>query len=265
MIWLLLVVPVGAYVAVLFLYRHTGKKELLRFDLVQFAYAFVVLPIFFIWLKSFVYFLFRSELGVKLSTGQLFTLDTVFSTLFLYIYAFVVIHSVTKTFNLKHYRDPLYDLFAHSEYYHVWLSHVVILVGAMAGVSLLSLVNLLVPFSVVASKVVMVAVVGAGLVTGALVFVGVWLTDPDQAQYMRLMKLSFGVFFMVHALMYFVFDPKFRAEYFMFWFLLMVFAGATVFSVMFERSKKALSWTEKLKHLLWEKKLYVLKADGKRW
>ena len=263
MVLALLIVPLFAYLAILILYRHNGKREVLKFDLVQFAYAFVILPIFFVWLKSFIYFIFKHELGVGLSTGQLFAIDTAFSLLFLYIFAFVVIHSLTKTFNLKHYRDPLYDLFAHSEYYHVWLSHVVMFAGGMLGGTLLSIVNLFVPLSLAVGKVVFMGVLGLGFGAGLLVFAGVWLADPDQAQFMRLMKLTFGFFFMVHVVLYFLFDPKFSIDQVVYWFIFMILTACVICSFFFERSKKAVSWTSKLKHQMWEKKLYVLRAYRK--
>lgn len=258
---ILFVVPILSVLALLLLYQHNGKKQFMKLDLVQFAYAFVVLPVFFVWLKSFLYFILRGEINLRFEAGDLFLVDTVFSTIFLYIYAFVVIHSLTKSFNLRYYRDPLYDVFEHSEYYHVWLSHVIIYLGAGVLATLLSAVNIWVPVVTdIGQSVFLVTLVVASLV-GILMFVGLWLSDPEQAQFLRLMKLVIGVFFMVHAGMYFLYVPAFNYTQIVFWVMFTVMASLVVCSVSFHRSERAQRWTDRLKHHLWDKKLFVFEKD----
>ncbi|EKD43989.1 MAG: hypothetical protein ACD_72C00045G0003, partial [uncultured bacterium] len=53
---LLIIIPLLSLLASLGLYRYNGKKEILRFDLVQFFYAFILMPMIYIWFKSFLFF-----------------------------------------------------------------------------------------------------------------------------------------------------------------------------------------------------------------
>lgn len=248
-------VPVVLGITMGLLYKYNGKKELFRMDLVQFVYGFVILPLLFIWMKSFVYYLLREELALGLSPRELFLIDTGMSTLFLYVYAFVVIHSLTKTLNLKYYSDPLYDIFQHTEYYHVWLSHVVMYVGGMSLMSLLGIINVFIPLAGDLTRLDILSVIGFGLLSGVLMFVGIWLSDPEHPNFMRLMKLAISFFFVIHVVIYFAFNPTLRAQYSLYWFTFLNFLVGTLCSLFFERSDKAVRWTEKLKHDLWEMKL----------
>jgi hypothetical protein len=103
------------------------------------------------------------------------------------------------------------------------------------------------------------AMLGAGFCIGLLSFAGVWLSDPDQGQFMRLMKLVFGLFFLVHLGVYFLFDPSFSISHGLYWFIFMAFGAMVFCSYIFHRSKKAVRWVDKLKHQLWEKKLLVVR------
>lgn len=256
---LLLVIPLLAGTGVLFLYKHVGKRQLFKLDFVQFVYAFVIYPMMFVWMKSFLFFLLRSELDLNLSVGELLVVDTFFSTLGLFIFAFVIIHALTKSFNVRYYRDPLYDVFEHSEYFHLWLSHVGMYTGIIGIMSLLSLANVLVPFEVVADKWMFYVVVGSGTVAGSLVFSAVWLSDPEEENFMRLMKLVFGLFFLIHVAVYFVMEPKFGMEYSAFWLVFMALLTAVGLGFLFHRSKRAVKAMEKFKHSMWEKKLKLKK------
>ena len=46
------------------LYRKNGRREILKFDVVQFWYAFVLVPVLFVWFKSFLFFTLRDELNL---------------------------------------------------------------------------------------------------------------------------------------------------------------------------------------------------------
>lgn len=255
MITLILAAPLTLGVIMAYIYKHNGKREIFRLDLVQFVYSFVILPLLFIWMKTFVYYLLRDELALGLSSRDLFLIDTAMSTLFLYVYAFVVIHSLTKTLNLKYYRDPLYDIFAHTEYYHVWLSHVVMYVGGMSLVSFLGLLNLWVPLTSELGRVDIAVVSVLGVLSGLVLFVGIWLSDPEHPHFMRLMKLAMSWFFVIHVLAYFWLNPNLSPAYAFYWFTFLVFLSSTLCSFLFERSARAVRLTTKLKHDLWEKKL----------
>jgi hypothetical protein len=248
MVIFLFLVPLLGALSTLWLYRHTGKKEFFKFDLVQFIYGFIVLPLLFVWLKSFLFVIMRRELEITLSVTELFIIDTFFSVLFLFVFAFVVIHSLTKTFSLKYERDPLYDIFEHSEYYHLWLSHVVMFGGIMAVISFLSVLNLWVPFEIALSKLQFYGVLLVGMVLGLVAYIGTRQANYGTGQFMRLMKLTFGLFFLIHVVAYLLFDPAFNAGFGFYWFTFMGFAMAVLCSFRFDRSERAVRLANKFKH-----------------
>jgi hypothetical protein len=208
----------------------------------------------------------RNELQLGLSTSELLIIDTAFSTGFLYIYAFVVMHSLTKSFNLKMSSDdPLYDLFIHSEYIHLWLSHIVTFVGVMAIMTFFSALNLFFPLQLVLSKALFYAICGVGLVSGLILFVGIWNSDPKQenAHFMRLMKLAFGFFFIIHVVLLFLFDPSFSANYLAFWYTAALFTMTVVVSLFAYKSPRAQNLLGRLadlfKHEAWHFRAQLFK------
>lgn len=245
---ILFLIPLFAILSGFVIYRHNGKREFLQLDLIQFCYTFILAPLFFIWAKTFIFFLLRSELNVSLSAGELFTIDTAFSLFLFYMYAFVVMHSLTKTFRLNAEKDPLYDLFTHSEYIHLWLTHIATSLGTMLLLIILALVNLFFPLSLAMSKPVFYLVCFAGVLAGSVGFVSLWLTDPKQdgRRYMRLMKLGIGFSFFVLASAYFVADPSFSSAYSLFWFVFFTFSTMLIWSFFTYRSLRVNSLMERL-------------------
>lgn len=250
----ILVLSAGVIFAV---YRFQGKKQVLKFDIVQFFYAFVFAPLLFIWIKTFLFVLIRNQLGTQVTPGELFAVDTVFSTLFLFFYAFIVLHALTKTFWLRNSYDPLYDLFSHSEYIHLWLAHIVMFVGGMVLISFISLLNLFFPLNLENSQVGQILVLFLGIVTGWLAFTGVLLADPIQenGHFLRLMKLAFGFFFSVYVIAYFFFEPTFSLDFAFYWWGVSLFSTAVFFSFFTYRSRRAKSImnrsTNLFKHFKW--------------
>lgn len=263
MLALLLSIPFLAIAISIGLYRLNGKKEILRLDLVQFYYAFIISPVLFIWAKSLIYLLVRTELDIRLSQGEIFLIDTAFSTAFLYLFAFIVMHSLTKSFNLKVGRDPLHDLFHHSEYFHLWLTHLVMYIGGLGLLTAVGIFNAWVPFQLEMSRWVFYLLVASGIPSGILVFISVWLSDPkqDRANFMRLMKLAFGVFFLAHTIVYFVQNPGFNADAGIYWWTSILFATTVVCSFFAYKSTKAKSLFENLsdwfKHHKWSTRVQV--------
>lgn len=257
MISLLYLIPVFAIVSAVVVYRLNGKREFLKLDLVQFFYAFILSPVLFVWLKTFLYFLLRVEANISLTTGQLFLVDTIYSTFFLYVFAFIVIHSLTKSFNLKQNRDPLYNLFEHSEFFHLWLTHLIMYLGGMVLLTILATINVWFPLELRLSENMFYILFISGFLSGFLTFMIVWLSDPKQeeANFMRLMKLSFGFFFLVHIVLYFVFSPPFSPALALYWWSLNAFTALVVCSLFAYRSERALTFFEKiseyLKHHRW--------------
>lgn len=247
---MLYVIPILTILSGFFIYRHNGKKEVFSLDLVQFFYTFLLAPLFFVWAKSFVYFLMRSELGLDLSPGQIFTIDTALTVSMLYVYAFIVMHSLTKSFRLKVEQDPFYDLFGHSEYIHLWLSHIVMAIGGMMLFFVIGFVNVFFPLEWRLNPHIFYLLCFGGVITGSVAFLGLLLTDPKQEgrRYMRLMKLAIGMFFLFQITIYFLADPDFNSAYGMFWFNFFAFTTMLVWSFFTYRSSRIKSWFDRITH-----------------
>ncbi len=241
MIYVIYLIPVLTIISSMLMYRLNGKKQLLKLDLVQFVYAFVLAPALFIWIKSFLYYLLRVEVEVSLSALQIFMIDTAFSTVFLYIFAFVVIHSLTKSFHLQSSKDPLYDIFEHSEFFHLWLTHLIVYVGAMLLISIMAFFNVYYPLTIETSKPLFYFWTITGFMTGIVSFVMIWISDPKQngANFARVMKLLFGVFFLLHVLLYFLLDPPFNVQHGLYWWSLSLFTALVVCSLFAYKSERA--------------------------
>jgi len=247
MLTFLYVLPIFSIISAVLLYRHNGKREFLRFDFVQFIYGFVIMPFLFIWLKSFLFFLLRRELAFSLSVGNIFFIDTVFSTFFMFIYAFAVVHSLTASFKLKKVTDPLYDLFQHSEYFHLWLSHLVVYAGAVVITTFFSVINIFIPTSLALSKNSFYLFVVGSFVCGLFAFIGLLVSDPKQANFMRIIKLMFSAAFLLQVILYFVFDPAFNSSRLFFWMVFMALTAIVFASVFAERSERTMNFFDKFK------------------
>lgn len=241
----------------LVLYRFQGKKEILKFDIVQFFYAFIFAPLMFVWLKTFLYVVLKNQLGSTLSANELFIIDTVFSVLFLFFYAFIAMHSLTKTFWINNAKDPLYDIFFHSEYIHLWLAHIVMIIGGMFLITFLGMVNLFFPLATTDSNLWQVLVALIGIISGGFCFLGVLMTDPklETGYFLRLMKLAFGFFFSLYVFMYFIFSPPFSTTLSVYWWSFFLFATGVGLSFFTYKSKKAKNVVEMslkyFKHFQW--------------
>lgn len=263
MLIILLVIPVLAIAISIGLYRLNGKKEILKLDLVQFFYAFIMSPVLFVWIKSLIYLLVRTELDIRLSQGEIFLIDTAFSTAFLYLFAFIVMHSLTKSINLKVGHDPLHDIFKHSEYFHLWLTHLVMYFGGLGLMTAIGIFNAWVPLQFEINRWAFYVLVASGVPSGLLIFLSAWLSDPkqDRANFMRLMKLMFGVFFLIHVIVYFVLDFGFNSQTGIFWWTSSVFTTTVICSFFAYRSTKAKSLFENLsewfKHHKWSTRVQV--------
>lgn len=246
MLLILFVIPVLAIIAALLVYRLNGKKEILRLDLVQFFYAFILSPVLFVWLKSFLHFLMRSEVEVSLSQTEMFWYDTLFSVFFVFIYGFVVIHAVTKSFKLKRIDDPLHDLFHHSEYFHLWLTHLTVYGGTFLLLTSLAVFNSFVPFEIYMDKAEFYSLLLSGGIIGVIGFLAVWIADPKQqaANFMRLMKLLFGLLFIVHVVIYFLHFPSFSSRFGVYWWSFSAFTSLVLCSLFAYKSEKAQSFFE---------------------
>jgi len=245
---LLFTIPLLTITSALVMYRFNGRRQMLKFDLIQFIYGFIVSPILFVCFKSFAFVLVKNELGLSLSINQLFLLDTIVSVILLYIYGFVVIHSLTTSFKLVLLKDPLADLFEYSEYFHLWLSHVVIWVGSALLLSIISIANIFFPFSFGPSKPLFFTSLGIATVVGVMIFISTLLSDPQQRNYLRIMKLLFGIFFFVHAGIYFAFDPAWNMPYILYWSTFTIFTTLVTCSLFAHRSQRATNFFNRFKY-----------------
>lgn len=248
MFTILILLPVLTCLAAFLLYNQVGKREFLKLDLVQFIYAFVLTPLAFVWMKSFLLFFAKNEINPNLSQNELFAIDTGFSVLFLFFYAFVVIHSLTKSFEVKKYNDPLYDIVTHSESFHLWISHTFMYSLTLLFIALLSVTNVFIPLSVELSKFAFYSLLGLGTFCGLLTFSAIWLSNFTEYKFLKLMKLIFALFFVVHILLYFFLDPDFNSHFSVYWFVFSIF-GATVFASYFvEKSQRSQRFLERFHH-----------------
>lgn len=248
MFTLLVLLPILTAVAAFLIYKQVGKREFLKLDLVQFVYAFILSPLVFIWMKSFILFFAKNEVDFTLSQNDLFVVDTAFSVLFLFFYAFVVIHSLTKSFEVKKYRDPLYDIVTHVESFHLWISHSFLYFFGLLLIALISIMNVFVPVLVELSKVSFYIIITLGIFSGLLTFSAIWLSNFTEYKFLKLMKLIFAIFFASHILLYFVMSPGFHPHYFVYWFVFALF-GSTVFASFFiEKSTRSQRFIERFHH-----------------
>ena len=255
--FLLLIIPVLIVFPYLILYRFQGKKDVLHLDLVQFLYNFVFTPLAFIWLKTIFYTLLSSNPAHELSSNQLFLADSLFSLVMFYLYAFFTMHSLTKTFHLKNF-DPLYNLFYHSEYIHLWLSHIVMFLGPMLLITVLAITNLFFPLVFNFSQSGFYLTLFLALILGIATYFVLLISEPLQQKRLtlsRLIKLGIGIFFSAHLVAYLLAEPIIGTSYLFYWCSLMFFAGAFITSVLDYRSKKTKvffqSIISKIKHRNW--------------
>lgn len=249
----LLLIPLITTVLGIIIYRLQAKKiEIFRLDLVQFVYLFIIAPTMYVWLKSFLFYILKNELEFTLSATDLFVVDTAFSVLSFIVMAAIAIHSLTKTFWIKRHHNPEFDIYHLSEYFHLWWSHIIIWGGGMVLGTFMSIVNVLVPFDlVVVSKFQFYAVNVVGFLFGLMMFVAIWLSDPGQGNFMRLMKLLLAFFLIIHVLIYFVYDPVFNMSNGVYWFILSSFIASVFAGSTFERNEKTSRIKEFLAHVGW--------------
>jgi hypothetical protein len=245
---LLFVIPVLALTSSLYMYRFHGRRQMLKFDLIQFIYSFVLSPVLFVTIKSIVFVLIKNELNIRLSINQIFLFDTLFSVIFLYIYGFIVIHSLTTSFKLVMLKDPLADLFEYSEYFHLWLSHVVMWIGGGLMLIIMGVLNIFFPLLLNPNRNLFFSSLWVGVLLGIVVFAATLNSDPQQRSYMRLMKLMFGFLFIINTICYFIFEPAMNMQYLLFWTSFLITMTLVACSLFVHRSDRAIRFFDRFKY-----------------
>lgn len=216
---LLLLVPL--------IWRFSGRKELMKMDLVQFLYAFVISPAIFIWVKTALFFNLKQELGI--SVNDSYWIDTTLTVIFLYIYSFVVIHSLTKSFQIKKVKDPLFDVFEHSEYFHLWLSHLIVYSGGLLLMFLLGELNTFIPITLVSTKFALYLGIVIGILFGLIFYFGMLSYKVEkQKSFDRVMKFQAYFYTFIVLVNYFIFDITFSPANTIFWCSTFFFVTSTV-------------------------------------
>lgn len=247
MIQLFLLSLLFIIVSGLFIYRYTGKKKFFKFDLVQFIYAFVIAPLVFVWIKTFVFYLVQSEIEL-IGQTNVFLIDTAVSLLGLGAYAFVIIHFITKNFEIKRYRDPLYDIFQLSEVIHLWISHLGLYFFALLVATTLSILNVYFPLRSDLSRLWFLVLLPAGSLSGLVLFMAVWLSNFSKYKFMKINRLLFAFHFFVHLAIYFIFNIEFNMHFITYWFFFSCFMAANIFSMFSEKSKRLMLIIDRWHH-----------------
>ena len=214
---ILVTLPIIFLLVSSYLYRHLGKKEVLKMDLVQFIYAFVISPVIIIWIKAVVFFNLENGIGI-ISEEYKFLIDIIITTVLLYIYAFVVIHSLTKTFAIRRQKDPLIDIFEHSEYFHLWLSHFVIYSGSMLIIFLAGIINMSLSIDVITNLGQLYLAIGIAFLLSLIAYNAIInYKVKDQDKFIRVLKLEIYLAIFILAFGYLIFRPKFIPQFSLYW------------------------------------------------
>lgn len=251
--YFLLLIPLITSILGILIYRYQDRKfEVFKLDITQFVYLFLMAPTLYVWLKSFLFYIVRNELDLRLSVTDLFVIDTIFSVLAFIIMAAIAMHSLTKTFKLKRQFDPQFDIYHLSEYFHLWWTHIVIWGGGMLLATFVSISNVLIPLQVgVTNKLQFYLLLVIGLTSGLITFFALWMSDAKQGNFMRLMKLFLAFFILIHVLVYFIFEPAFNMSTAGYWFVFFNLFSAVVCASIFERYEKTNKIRAFFTHLGW--------------
>ncbi|MBU0978803.1 MAG: hypothetical protein ABIJ03_01065 [Patescibacteria group bacterium] len=247
LVFLLLILPILGMTVGFIFYRFQGKKDLFKIDLVQFYYTFILSPIVFVWIKTMIFLLLQAN-AHQLSVKEIYAVDTAFSVIFLLIFAFVAMHSVTKTFHLKN-KDPLYDIFFDNEYIHLWLSHIVMAVGSLSILTAISFINLWLPLNWMVDNGIFIFFLTVAFFVGWAIYMAFELADPKlqkRVSFMRLMKLIIGVVLSLHIILFAIMTPSLSSQYALFWFMTMAFFGASLLGFSTYKSIRFKSWINSL-------------------
>lgn len=253
---ILILVPIVG----LWLYKHSGKRQIFHLDFVQFVYLFIITPTLFIWSKTFLFYILKQqEHDLGLSINQIFLVDSIYSLIAFFIFAGIAIHTLTKSFQMKKLKDPSFDIFHISEYFHLWWSHLVMFIGGMVLLTVISFANLISPIVGLDSPLQFLAALLVSGILAIVAYLAVWNSDPklEDRNFMRLMKLCFALFFLIHVGFYFGYEPSFEMRYVGFWSIFMLFLTLVLCSTVIYRSRRLQKLIKKLHYPGWGQNMYT--------
>ena len=234
----LVLLPIFTILLGFFIYRFGGRKELLKMDLVQFIYAFIITPTILIWIKTVVFLNLNNAVGIN-DPEDKFVVDTILTTFSFYLYAFIVMHSLTKTFAIKKDKDPLFDVFAHAEYFHLWLSHLVTYSGALFLIFALGVLNIFSPLLIQQSAINIFISFAIGILLSYLFYRAIWgYKIEERAKFDRVIKLQIYLYTFMLVVAYIIFKPKYSASFSMYWCTSVFYIFSVAFSQILRRSEK---------------------------
>ncbi len=215
----LFIFPIFVSIISLYLYRFIGKKDFFKLDLVQFIYTFIIFPLFFLWLKTIFYLSFVQNVSIGVNT-KFFIFDSVLSLSFLYMFSMVVIHSLTKTFNLKKNQNKDYDIFLHSEDFHLVYTHIGAFLWFVVISIIISIINMFFPLNIENINTYFDIVKFDKLLILILSIVIFYIYDAvlnytkiKQAIYKKLLFFLITIWFIVNIVLFFIFTPEFGIKY----------------------------------------------------
>jgi len=233
----LMLLPIGILVTGFLIYRFVGKKELLKMDLVQFIYAFIITPTLIIWIKTVVFYNLNSA-GIYDQEDKFFV-DTLITVVLLFFFAFMVIHSLTKTFAIKKNKDPLFNVFEHTEYFHMWLSHLATLSTALLTMFIVGNLNIFFPLLSLQANINLYLGIAVGILFGFLFYQVLFVNKVEKQQkFDRVMKLQTYIYTFLIVTAYIIFRPKFDPAYSIYWCTVLFFVSSATFSQNLIRSRK---------------------------
>lgn len=227
--------PIVILITAVLISRFNGRRELLKMDLVQFIYAFVLTPTILIWIKTVVFLNMDKELGV-IDLEDKFLIDTIITITSFFIYAFVVIHSLTKTFAIRKSKDPLFDIFARSEYLHLWLSHVVIYSSGLLVVLFVGGLNIFFPITLILQKSTLHLGITIGIILSLVFYYAIWsYRTAEPKNFDRVMKLQIYIYTFLLLAVYTILRPEFSPQFTLFWSSAIFFVSTAALSQTLKR------------------------------
>jgi hypothetical protein len=117
-----------------------------------------------------------------------------------------------------------------SQKFHLQLSHMPVYVGSMVILTIPSILNIYLPLRGNYAGSLVFVVLFFGMIMGLCAFFAVKLYKSPNPNFMRLMKLCFGMFFILHLVIFFTAYVRFSINYGAYWFAFSCFLTTVLLS-----------------------------------